>query len=375
MKLLHLSDLHLGLKVCEMSMLDEQREIFEQIFTYLSKYPVDAVLLAGDIYDKSVPPVDAILLFDEILGKFSDMGLPVLMISGNHDSAERLSFGARVMKKNMIWIGTNVSEAITPIKLYDRFGPVNFYLLPFIRPIDVNNAFGQTLTKYTDALRYVIEQMQVNTDERNVILSHQFVADTSTFDSERTVGNTDCVDKCVYEIFDYTALGHLHAPKSAGNEKIRYCGTPLKYSLSEIEHKKSMTIVTLSEKSNVQIETVPLFPKHDMRKITGTFQQLTSVAQGSEDYIYAELTNENDVSFAATGLRQVYPNLISVSYRRKNDAAGTDALSVANAQEEKTPEEIFIDLFLQQHPDTQLTELQQSVLKKVIEKVWGAFNS
>jgi len=371
MKLLHLSDLHLGIKICEMSMIQEQRYIFEQIFEYLHHHPVDAVLLSGDIYDKSIPPVEAVLLFDEILQRLTEMEISVIMISGNHDSADRLSFGAGIMKKNRIWIGTKVEDAVYPVTLHDEYGAVNFYLLPFLRPVDVNNAFGQSLNSYTAAVDYMIRQMKPDTAQRNIILSHQFVAGAGVSDSEITVGGTESVEKTVYDPFDYVALGHLHTPQNVGSDKIRYCGTPLKYSLSEIRHQKSMSLITLMEKGHITIDKIPLIPLHDMKKLTGTFQELTNVVLGSEDYIYVELTDEQDIPYAAQGLRQIYPNLISVSYKRKGTRLQTESDGVSTVTEEKTPREIFEDLFSQQHPETELTDLQRSMLTEMIDKVWG----
>lgn len=368
MKLLHLSDLHLGLKICEISMLDEQRYVFEQVFDCIKEHHIDAVLISGDVYDKSIPPVDAVKLFDEILFRLSEMNVPILIISGNHDSAERLSFGARVMSRQRIWVVTNVKEALEPVTLRDEYGDVNFYLLPFLRPSDVNNAFSQSIAGYTEAIRFMIEQMKVDPAKRNVMLAHQFVSGASVSDSELTVGGTDCVDRAVFDVFDYAALGHLHTPQRVGKDTVRYCGTPLKYSLSEIGHQKSMTIVTLGEKTDITLDTVPFVPQHEMRKLKGSYRELME-GTPSEDYLYVELTNNDDVPYAASGLRQIYPNLISLSYLRNNRSGG-ETVVMLNAEDEKTPEEIFEELFMQQHPDSEITELQHATLRDMIEQVW-----
>lgn len=370
MKLLHLSDLHLGMKICEMSMLEEQRYIFEQIFSYLNDNPVDAVILAGDIYDKSIPPVDAVLLFDEIIDRFSDMGFPVFIISGNHDSSDRLSFGSGIMKKNNIFIVTDIKDSVTPVTLKDSFGNVNFYLLPFIRPVNVNNAFSQSFSDYTSAIEYLTGLMDINTDERNVIISHQFVSGASLCESETIIGGTECVDKKVYEPFDYAALGHIHSPQQIGKETIRYCGTPLKYSLSEANRSKSMTVVTLGEKGNIRIETPALTPLHDMRKIKGSFKELTSVSETSDDYIYAELTDEHDVPFAAAGLREIYQNLVSVSYSVFSSSDPLELISAQNAAEERSPEEIFGDLYKMQCGGREPSPEQQEIIREITDKIW-----
>lgn len=370
MKLLHLSDLHLGLKICEMSMIEEQRYIFEQIFTYLKSEPVDAVILAGDIYDKSIPPVDAVLLFDSIIDRFSDIELPVFIISGNHDSSDRLSFGSGIMKKNNIFIGTDINGSIKPVTLKDEFGSVNFYLLPFLRPVDVNNAFEKSFSDYTSALEFMVEMMEIDACERNVIISHQFVSGASLCESEAIIGGTECVDKIVYAPFDYAALGHIHSPQQVGSEKIRYCGTPLKYSLSEAKHKKSMTIVTLNEKGNINIKTPSLTPLHDLRKIQGTFRELISVPEPSDDYIYAELTDKQDVPFAAAGLRELYKNLVSVSYTSFLSSESEAFTASQTAAEEKSPEEIFSDLFVMQSGGRGLTPTQQNIINEITDKIW-----
>lgn len=369
MKMLHLSDLHLGLKICEMPMIDEQRYIFGQIFDCIKNDPVDAVIIAGDIYDKSIPPVDAVLLFDEVIDTLSEMGLPVFIISGNHDSADRLSFGSGILKKNNVFIGTDIRDSTKPVTLRDKFGNVNFYLLPFLRPVDVNNAYEQSFTNYTSAIEYMVGLMNIDPTERNIIISHQFVSGASVCDSETIVGGTECVDKKVYEPFDYAALGHIHSPQQIGSETIRYCGTPLKYSLSEAKHKKSMTVVTLNEKGNITIETPVLTPLHDMRKIKGTFSELTS-AEPSDDYIYAELTNNSDVQFAAAGLRAVYKNLVSVSYTAHSSSSAEELLSAQNTEEERSPEEIFTDLYKMQNGGRELSPVQQNIIREIIEKIW-----
>ena len=370
MRFIHLSDLHIGKKLCEISMVDEQRGIFSSILDFIPKNRIDAVIIAGDIYDKSVPPVDAVLLFDEFLQALSELEVPVLMISGNHDSAERLSFGAGIMKRSRIFIGTSVEGALTPVTMNDEYGPVNFYLLPFLRPSDVNNAFSQSLSGFTEAVGYMIESMGIDLSQRNVILSHQYVAGASLSESETIIGGTECVDRSVYEVFDYTALGHLHTPQNVGSDTIRYCGTPLKYSLSEVKQPKSITIVELGKKGNVSVSTSPLTPLHDMKKLRGTFNELIAPGRTDDSYIYAELTDENDVPFAAAGLRSLYPNLVSISYSPRGESEAADYRALWDRQEEKNPSEIFEDLFRQQHGDNEMTPMQLSLLREAIDKVW-----
>ncbi len=377
MKLLHLSDLHLGKKICEMSMIEEQKYIFDQIFAYLEEHPVDAVILAGDIYDKSIPSVEAVILFDAILERFHQMKLPLLIISGNHDSAERLSCGAGVMKHSGIYFGTELSQSLRPVTFRDDYGAVNIYLLPFLRPADVNHLLDETITGYTAAVARMVQEMNPDLSQRNVIVSHQFVAGAALSESETIVGNTECVDRAAYDGFDYVALGHIHSPQKIGIPTVRYCGTPLKYSLSEVNTPKSMTIVTLRQKGEVEIDTVPLKPLHEMRKIKGSFQELTAQNRfgndslPSDDYIYAELTDDHDVPFAAAGLRNVYPNLISVSYSHMMTGTREEQLLNLPNREEQSPQEIFTDFYLMQHDQKAPDEIENEILLGALERIGG----
>ncbi len=371
MKLLHLSDLHLGKKICEMSMIDEQRYIFDRIFEYAQSAALDAVIIAGDVYDKSIPTVEAVSLFDSILERFNAMSLPVFIISGNHDSAQRLSVGSAVMRKSGIYFGTGLEQSLRPVTLEDKYGKVNFYLLPFMRPADVNDLFDEEIRDFTEAVRYVTEKMNIDTNERNVIVSHQFVAGAALSESETIVGNTECVDKSVYEIFDYAALGHIHSPQNVGCETIRYCGTPLKYSASETGHSKSMTVVTLEEKGSVMVDTVDLLPLHDMRKIKGKFNDLTREELRSDDYIYAELTDEMEIQYAAAGLRAVYSNLMSVSYSYTSSVSDRENAAALINSEEKSTYDMFTEFYSRQHNEKQMSDIQKEILNEILERIEG----
>ncbi len=369
MRFLHLSDLHIGKKINEISMLEDQKYIFNQITDYLSNNNIDAVVIAGDVYDQSRPSAEAMNVFSDFIEKIEELSLPVLIISGNHDSSERLSYFNNIMKKQKIYLGTTVSDSVMPVKLSDKSGNVNFYLLPFLRPSDVNNAFDTSCTTYTDAVKAVIERMNLDRNERNVMVSHQYVAGASVCDSEILIGGIECVDKSVYDDFDYTALGHLHTPQTVGKDTVRYCGTPLKYSLSEVCCPKSMTIVTLEEKGNVKVDTVPLEPLHDMRKLKGSFSELMQ-GPASDDYIYVELTDDNDVPFAGTELRTVYKNFISASYSRFASYSYFKSSAELGTHEEKTPQEIFTELFRLQHDNRELNEIQLRILNEAVERAW-----
>ena len=272
MKLIHLSDLHIGKRVKEVSMIEEQEYILTQILRIIDGERPDTVLIAGDVYDKSVPSAEAVTLFDDFLCRLARRQLPVLIISGNHDSPERLSFGGRLMEGAGIHFSPVYHGEVKPITLTDAQGEVHFWLLPFVKPAHVKRYFpDEGIERYTDAVRVAIANMGVDNTARNVLLTHQFVTGASTCESEElSVGGSDNVDASVFDDFDYVALGHIHGPQNIGSNRIRYCGTPLKYSFSEAGHYKSVTVAELGGKGELTLRTVPLTPRHDLREIQGT---------------------------------------------------------------------------------------------------------
>ena len=255
MKFIHLSDLHLGKRVNDFSMIEDQAFILERILGIIEAEKPQAVLIAGDVYDKPVPPAEAVRLFDDFLNRLSGTGAEIFIISGNHDSAERLSFGSRIMDRQGIHFAGGYDGSTRCFSLCDEYGKVNFYMLPFIKPVHVRQAFTEDekaaeIVTFTDALSFAIEKMGVNKEERNVLMAHQFCTGAERSGSEDiSVGGLDTVDSSVFEAFDYTALGHLHGPQHVGSENIRYCGSPLKYSFSEVNQVKSVTVVELGEKA------------------------------------------------------------------------------------------------------------------------------
>ena len=239
MKFIHLSDLHIGKKVNDHSMIDEQRYILDRILNGIKEEKPDAVLISGDVYDKTTPPLEAVLLLDNFLNNLAIDGLTVILISGNHDSAERLSFGAERMKKSGLYIKSIFDGNFTPVTLTDEYGEVNFYSIPFIRISHVNHVFGTEIKDYSEAFAFAVEQMKLDTSKRNVLLSHQYVAGASFSESESAVGGIDCISKDVYAPFDYTALGHIHKAQNIGRERLRYCGTPLLRKSARTNHIQS----------------------------------------------------------------------------------------------------------------------------------------
>ena len=375
MKLIHLSDLHLGKNVNGYSMLEDQRYILAKIIQIIDAEKPDGVILAGDIYDKPVPPAEAVELFDHLLVKLAERHLQVFVISGNHDSAERIAFGARLMDVTGIHLSPVYDGTVTPYHLQDEYGDVMIYSLPFIKPVHVRRYYpDEEIAGYTDALRTAISHMDIDDSKRNVLITHQFVTGASRSDSEEvSVGGSDNVDASVFEAFDYTALGHIHGPQNIIPDKVRYCGTPLKYSFSEAGHQKSVTVVELKEKGSVHVRTVPLEPKRDLVEIRGTYEEVTrkSFYEGTnwrEDYMHITLTDEEDVPDAITKLKVIYKNLMKLEYdnrRTRSQAEGTGASDV----ERKSPLQLFEELYEQQN-GAPLDPEQNEFLKGLIESIW-----
>lgn len=372
MKLFHLSDLHIGKRVNEVSMLEDQAHILAQILTLIDEERPDALLIAGDVYDKSIPPAEAVSLFDDFLYSVSRRGVPVLMISGNHDSPERLAFGRRMMEGAGVYISPVYAGETTPVTLHDAHGDVHFWLLPFLKPAHVRRFEPEAeIESYTDAVRVAIDRMNVDFSARNVLLTHQFVTGAATCESEElSVGGTDNVDASVFDGFDYVALGHLHGPQNVGSSRVRYCGTPLKYSFSEEKQEKSVTVVHLGEKGALRLEALALRPLHDMRRIRGSFAQLTAqgTAQTTQDYLHIVLTDEEDVPEAMGRLRQIYPQIMKLSY--DNTRTRSDQI-VEGAQDvqRKSPLALFEELYEQMN-NRPMSEAQRTFSSAQIEAIW-----
>ena len=373
MKLIHLSDLHLGKRVNEVSMLEDQEYILRKILQIVDEQKPDGVIIAGDVYDKAIPPADAVRLFDDFLVRLSQKGTHVFVISGNHDSAERIAFGGRLMDAAGIHMSPVYSGAVKHVDLQDGYGTVHIYMLPFIKPANVRAAFeDEEVQTYTEALGCAVRHMEIDGTERNVLVTHQFVTGAARSESEDiSVGGTDNVDASVFAAFDYTALGHIHGPQNIGSDRIRYCGTPLKYSFSEKDHVKSVTVVELEEKGNVRVSTVPLIPLHDMREIRGTYDALTMKSNyentNTEDYIYAVLTDEDDVPNAMARLRTVYPNIIKLDYDNVRTRSAAQIIG-AEDMERKTEIELFDELYEKQNGQP-MSGLQKKFALELLEKV------
>ena len=375
MKFIHLSDLHIGKRVNEYSMLEDQEYILNQIIAIIDEQKPDGVIIAGDVYDKSVPSAEAVALFDDFLFELSKRNLYVFIISGNHDSPERIAFGGRLMEASRIYMSPVYDGAVSPVTLEDEYGEINVWMLPFVKPVHIRkfNEDAQIST-YTDAMRVAINNMNVDANERNIMITHQFVTGAERTESEEiSVGGTDNVDISVFENFDYTALGHIHRPQNCKSEKVRYSGTPLKYSFSESKDNKSVTIVELKEKGNLSVDTIPLKPLRDMIEIKGKYNEIMlrdfyKNTSYHEDYVHITLTDEDDIPDAIGKLRTVYRNLMKLDYdnlrtRNMNSVAGA-----ANV-EKKSPYEHFSEFYEKQN-NQPMNDNQSDFMKKLIEEIW-----
>ena len=375
MKIIHLADLHIGKRVNEFSMIDDQKYILNQILEIIDKEKPDAVIIAGDVYDKQVPSIEAVELLDSFISDISKRKTTTFIISGNHDSAERLAFGSSLMAMGKIYISPVYNGKISKYTLKDDFGSANFYLLPFVKPSHVKRFFpDEKIESYTDAIKVVVDNLKLDTSEINILIAHQFVTGASRTESEEiSVGGLDNVDASVFEDFDYVALGHIHRPQKIGTERIRYCGTPLKYSFSEVNDTKSVSIIEINSKENFNLRTIPLIPKRDMRKIRGTYEELTTKNSyentNTDDYIHVTLTDEFDVADAIQKLRVIYKNIMKLEYdnmrTRESRKINLDDMVIEN----KNPLEIFSEFYKLQN-NKEMNDEQKEIIKRIMEEVW-----
>ena len=374
MRFLHLSDLHLGKRVNEFSMLEDQAYILKEILKIIDEQKVEAVLIAGDIYDKVIPSAEAVRLLDDFLTRLATRKLPVFLISGNHDSAERIAFGSRLMSSRQIYLSPVFEADVEPVTVNDKYGEINIYMLPFVKPSLVKRVYPEEeIITYQDAVNAAVQHMQINTDKRNILLAHQFVTGAARCDSEEmSVGGLDDVDAAIFDGFDYVALGHLHGPQKIGKETVRYSGTPLKYSFSEVNHKKAAVIVDVEEKGTVKIQQILLVPKHDMREIRGTYMEVTALDfykdMKTDDYLHITLTDEEDIPDAIGKLRTIYPNIMKLSYDNLRTRAAVTVRGTAEV-EEKSPMELLREFYELQN-NQPMTEEQEEIARGMMEEIW-----
>lgn len=374
MRFLHLSDLHLGKRVNEFSMLEDQAYILKEILNIIDEQKVEAVLIAGDVYDKVIPSAEAVRLLDDFLTRIAARELPVFLISGNHDSAERVAFGSRLMSSRQIYLSPVFEADVEPITISDRYGEINIYMLPFVKPSLVKRVYPEEeIITYQDAVNAAVQHMQIDTDKRNILLAHQFVTGAARCDSEElSVGGLDDVDASIFDGFDYVALGHLHGPQKIGKETVRYSGTPLKYSFSEANQKKAAVIVDVEEKGKINIQQIPLVPKHDMREIRGTYMEVTALDfykdMKTDDYLHITLTDEEDIPDAIGKLRTIYPNIMKLSYDNLRTRAAVTVRGTAEV-EEKSPMELLKEFYELQN-NQPMTDEQEEIARGMMEEIW-----
>ncbi len=370
MKFLHLSDLHLGLRLHEISMLDEQRHLLNEVVRVAGEQNIDAVLICGDVYDKSIPPAEAVQLFDSFLTELSALGVPTLVSSGNHDSAERLSFGSSIMAKNNLYISPVYNGELTKITLNDEFGEVDFFMLPFVKPANVRRFFpDDEINDYTDAIRVALQK--VDGDNRKVLLCHQNVTDPSS--GERIIGGLDNVDASVFEAFDYVALGHIHLSYSIIRDSIRYCGTNLCYDFKQVDQTRGLDVVTIDSEGNCSVERLPFTPIHAMRCLRGALEELTDVTkvdkQYVDSYLRVTLTDEEETIDAIGRLRAIYPLMLVLDYDNTRTRTQSYVLD-GGETDNKSPFELFSEFYEIQNGQA-MSERQAQEIDDIIKKVWG----
>lgn len=374
MKFIHLSDLHLGKRVNEFSMIEDQRYILQEILQITEQEKPDGVLVAGDVYDRTVPPVEAVELLGDFLKGLAALECKVIIISGNHDSPERLSFASSLIAKSGIYISPVYDGNIVPVSFRDEFGTVRVYPLPFVKPVSVRGVYPEEkIESYSDAVRVAVEHLGLDESARNILVTHQFVTGAQTCESEEiSVGGTEQIDGSVFDGFDYVALGHIHGSQRVGRDTVRYCGTPLKYSFSESGHHKSLTVVEVYEKGNVQIRTVPLKPLHDLRRLRGSYEELTArdsyLGTAVDDYLHITLTDEEDVLDAAARLRIIYPNLMKMDYDNKRTRQNREITGLEDIQA-KQPLQLVQEFYELQN-NQPMNEEQTRLVADFIEKLW-----
>ena len=374
MKFMHLADLHLGRSLNGFSLLADQKYILNEILTICQKEQIDALFICGDIYDKTTPLGEAMVLFDDFLTALAALKIEIFVISGNHDSSKRLSFLYRLVDKLGIHLTPSFNGQVCHNILKDEYGTINIYSLPFLKASLVREFFpDHDIKTHHDALACVLASIDLNKDKRNILLAHQFVTGALASDQESAVGGAENIGIEVFEPFDYVALGHLHAPQKLKYDYVRYAGSPLKYSMAEIKQEKSVTIVDLGQKGDLAIKTIPLTPLHDLRELKGSYDELTALKNyantATDDYLKVILTDEEEIINAMAKLRTIYPNIMELSYANKNNKQKEASYNISQQMISRSPLELFNDLYQKQN-NQPLSPQQEQYLAQVIAKLW-----
>lgn len=385
MKIVHTADLHIGKMVNEYDLLKDQEYVLNQMIEIAKDEEVDAFVIAGDVYDRSIPPADAVSTFNRFVSRLSELRIPILLVSGNHDSGERLSFASSILDKERFYISGSYDGQVKKVRLQDEYGNINFYLLPYMKPPVVKYYHDTEMIKtYEEAIKVVVDNIGVNEEERNVLVTHYFVTnlgitpECSDSETHISVGGTDNIDVSVFNQFDYVALGHIHGPQKIGREQVRYAGSPLKYSFSEVYHNKSVTIVELGEKKSkdeatVRIHTREIEPLHDMRKIKGSLADLISEEVYSladtEDYLQITLTNQEELVDAIGSLRNIYPNVMQLIFEK--NIRGEDGIYTrASNLRHRTTLDIYHE-FYEAMTEREFDKERQDIISRLIDGIEG----
>lgn len=379
MKFFHISDLHLGKKLRETDFLEDQIYILNQIIEEVEKEKPDGILIAGDIYDRSVPPAAAVEVFDEFLTRLAKKNIDVFIISGNHDSPERLNFAKSLLGKHRVYMAGSFCKDMDKITLEDEYGALHVYLLPFIKPSVVQNQYrDKVISDYEEAAKLVLENTVINHDERNILVAHQFISNQGVepekSESEiMNVGGLDNIDYTVFDSFDYVALGHIHGPQKIGRDTVRYSGTPLKYSFSEVKHKKSIVSIELKEKGNIELSFIPLIPKRDLRVIKDSLENLITLDKyldlNREDYIRAIITDEEEQVDPLGKLRAKYPNILMLEVENTSTSNSSDSYNLPTGDvSSRSVTDLFAEFYKNQH-NIDLSEKQMELLYNIVEEM------
>lgn len=373
---MHLADLHLGKRYNELSLIDDQRYILGKILEIAAAEKCDALLIAGDIYDKTMPSAEAVELLNSFLNGLARLKIQTFMVSGNHDSPERVAFGESFMGRGGVHVSPVYDGRLKRVTLTDGYGEVNVYLLPFIKPATVRKFFdGKVIDSYTAAVSAALGAVETDKNARNVLVAHQFVTGSKSSGSEEfTVGDIGNVDAAVFDGFDYVALGHVHGAQNVAGEKVRYSGTPLKYSLSEAKSQKTVTIVELKEKGSLTVSEIPLTPMRELIEIRGRYEELTRRSYYENttlqnDLVHVVLTDEEEVPDALGKLRIIYPFVMSLKYDNSRTQAQAQ-LQLDGSVPSRTPFELFSALYKAQN-NADMSAEQSEFARALIEKVWG----
>lgn len=369
MRFLHIADLHLGKQMNDLSLLPDQEFILGQIVSIAESERADAVLIAGDVYQRSSPQAEAMALFDSFVSQLVNAGKKVFVISGNHDSAQRVSYFASLIKSSGVYVTEAFDGTLQSVALKDRDGEIVVWMLPFLRPSQVKRKLPEEkIATYQDAVEAVLRQTPVDPKKRNILLCHQFITGSETSDSEeRAVGGLDNIDAAVFDAFDYVALGHIHKPQKLLRDTLRYAGSPLKYSFSEASHNKSVTVVDVLEKGEVAVHTLPLYPLHDVRLIEGKLDELMAMPY-SEDYLWVTVRDELPPPDARVTLSVNFPNMMKFSIVNSRTKQDIDVLA-AQSMENKTIPELFSDFYRLQNNDRAPGEAHRKILMKVLKEL------